>query len=180
MAYRVLNASLFSTYHHGLGISQILNENIRLVKHKDALESATLSKRMNTKRKLQSENATEIERVPFFNLNTQTEDLFRVQTVSNLTQIEEPIPDNYRQTDALMPRPRTAHPRRSRTSIEDSLSLSSSKSVEDLTVDRWGRPITQNVTKNDSFQSGKSEKGSTDVQEKIENMSLDFGGNVNK
>ena len=56
MAYRALNASLFSTYHHGLGISQILNENIRLVKHKDALESATLSKRRNTKRKLQSEN----------------------------------------------------------------------------------------------------------------------------
>ena len=77
-----------------------------------------------------------------------------------------------------MSRPRTAHPRRSRTSVEDSQSLFLSNSVEDLTVDRWGRPISQNVTENDSFQSGKSEKGSTDDKEKIENMPVDFGGKI--
>ena len=107
-----------------------------------------------------------------------TYSVFKHCLKSNLTLIAEPILDNYRQTDTLMSKPRTAHPRRSRTSIEDSQILSSSNSAEDLTVDGWGRPITQNVTENDSFQSGKSEKGSTDDKEKIENMPVDFGGKM--
>ena len=183
MAYRVLNASFFSTYNHGLGISQILNQNVRLLKHKDALESATLSKKRVTKQRTLARNAIESEQVPFINMNTQSDDLLRVKTVSNLTEIEEPILDNDRQIDTFIARPRTAHPRRSRTSIEDDLSLFSSNSEEDLTVDRWGRPITQNVEpvyvqENISVLLERSKKGTEEVKQKIENMPLDFGGKI--